>query len=70
MLKVIMLRIAAFITFIAGFCGFAVTVTDGMAGTFEVIGIMTIFFACYMCATYLGVKADDIDYEIHHHGVQ
>lgn len=69
MLKVIMLRIAAFITFIAGFCGFAVTVTDGLEGTFEVIGIMTIFFACYMLATYLGVKADDIEHDIRHHGV-
>lgn len=69
MLKVIMLRIAAFISFIAGFCGFAVTVTDGLAGTFEVIGIMTIFFAFYMLAVYLGVKADDIEYELHHNGV-
>lgn len=66
MLKVIMLRIAAFITFIVGFCGFAVTVTDGLAGTFEVIGIMTIFLACYMLATILGAKADDIDEKIHY----
>lgn len=66
MLKVIALRVAAFITFIVGFCGFAVTIVDGLAGTFEVIGVMTIFLACYMFATILGVKADDIDYEIHH----
>lgn len=69
MLKVIALRIAAFITFIAGFCGFATTIVDGAAGIYQIIGVMAIFFTCYMIATYLGVKADDIDYEIHHHGV-
>lgn len=66
MLKVIMLRIAAFITFIVGFCGFAVTVTDGLAGTFEIIGITSIFLACYLLATILGAKADDIDEKNHY----
>lgn len=71
MLKVIILRIAAIISMGAGVLGlmFGAYTPNTLIGFFEFIGVLAAIIVCFTLSVYLGVKAGDTDYEIHHHGV-
>lgn len=72
MLKVIMLRIAAFISMGAGVLGLMLGAytPNTLIGFFEFLGVLAAIIVCFTLSVYLGVKAGDIDYEIHHKGVE
>lgn len=69
MLKVIMLRIAAFILIVAGElvllfgCEYALS---SLVGVFELLGCVAALIACFLLAIYCCWAADDIDEKIHH----
>lgn len=69
MLKVIMLRIAAFILIVAGeavlLLGCACA-PSSLIGFFELLGCVAALIACFLLATYCCWTADDIDGKIHH----
>ena len=64
MLKVIMLRIAAFILIVAGElvvlfgCAYA---HSSLVGVFELLGCVAALIACFLLAIYCCWAADDID---------
>lgn len=68
MLKVIMLRIAAFILIVAGElvllfgCAYA---PSSLVGFFEVLGCVAALISCFLLAIYCYCEADDIDEKIH-----
>ena len=69
MLKVIILRIAAIISMGAGVLGLMLGAytPNTLIGFMEFIGVLAAIIACFTLSVYLGVKAGDIDYELHHH---
>ena len=72
MLKVVMLRIAAIISMGAGVLGLMLGAytPNTLIGFFEFLGVLGAIIVCFALSVYLGVKAGDTEYEIHHHGVQ
>lgn len=71
MLKVIILRIAAFISMGAGVLGLMLGAytPNTLIGFLEFLGVLAAIIVCFTLSVYLVVKAGDIDHEIHHHGV-
>lgn len=68
MLKVIILRIAAFISMGAGVLGLMLGAytPNTLIGFLEFLGVLAAIIVCFTLSIYLGVKAGDIAYEIHH----
>ena len=69
MLKVIMLRIAAFLLIVAGEHVVLLGIThatSSVIGCIELVGSAAFLIACVLLAIYCCSKADDIDEKIHY----
>lgn len=68
MLKVIILRIAAFISMGAGVLGLMLGAytPNTLTGFFEFLGVLAAIIVCFTLSIYCGSKADDIDEKIHY----
>lgn len=68
MLKVIILRIASILSMGAGVLGLMLgaSTPNTLIGFLEFLGVLAAIVVCFTLSIYLGVKAGDTDYEIHH----
>lgn len=68
MLKVIILRIAAFISMGAGVLGvmLGAYTPNTLIGFFEFLGVLAAIIVCFTLSFYLYSKAEEIKHELHH----